>query len=86
MQRLNSFTKEELDRLTFKRKGETKLGEKVNVYEPERRSKLEEQKKKGARFAVLGIPESIGVLGNYGASGTEKSYQAFLKFFLNIQI
>lgn len=85
MQRLNSFTKEELDRLTFKRKGETKLGEKIQIFESGKYSKLEEYKKKGAKFAVIGIPESIGIIGNDGVSGAERSYAAFLQAFLNIQ-
>ena len=85
MQELNFFTKEQLHGFAKARKGETKLGEKINLYEPSNVRKLEEQKKKGARFAILGIPESIGALGNFGRSGSETAFNAFLNGFLNIQ-
>jgi histidine ammonia-lyase len=43
-------------------------------------------RKKGVRFAPLGIPESIGPQANFGRRGAELAWEAFLDFFLNMQV
>ena len=68
------------------RKGEVKLGERVQVLRKgETLNALKSYKERGARYALLGIPESVGVKANLGQPGTEKAWEAFLKSFLNIQ-
>jgi formiminoglutamase len=36
-------------------------------------------------YIILGISEDIGVRANYGLAGTAKSYDTFLRYFVNIQ-
>ncbi len=68
------------------RSGESKLGETLHFLEPgETLMDLKSYKKKGGRFVLLGIPESIGVEANFGKCCTENAWPAFLKYFLNIQ-
>jgi formiminoglutamase len=37
------------------------------------------------RFALLGIPESVGPRANHGRPGSERAWEAFLSVFLNLQ-
>jgi len=39
----------------------------------------------GKKYVFIGIPESIGVKGNFGTGGTETLWACFLEYFLNIQ-
>jgi len=70
---------------TNTRKGEVKLGELVHSLSSGHLGELVGMKQSGVKFCLLGIPESIGVLGNLGNPGTENAWTAFLKSFLNIQ-
>jgi len=74
------FTQSDVLALVNKRKGETKLGEKVQVV-----SALSELEISSAKFVLLGIPEDIGVRANYGIGGTKTVFNAALKALLNIQ-
>lgn len=38
-----------------------------------------------SNYIILGIAEDIGVRANYGQAGTAKSYDAFLRYFVNTQ-
>jgi formiminoglutamase len=68
------------------RAGESKLGEHLCFMEPgETLLDLKTYVQKGIRFALLGIPESIGVEANFGECCTDNAWPVFLKFFLNIQ-
>jgi formiminoglutamase len=68
------------------RAGETKLGEHLCFLEPgESLLDLKSYAQKGIRFALLGIPESIGVEANLGKCCTDNAWPVFLHFFLNIQ-
>ncbi len=81
MEKFNFFTHEELSAYCNPRKGETKFGEaltQVNSFEA-----LEQNK---AKYAIIGIPEDIGVQANFGKKGTKNAWKEFLKAFLNIQI
>jgi formiminoglutamase len=62
------------------RDNETKLGEKIQFV-----SSLDALKKCETAFVVLGIPESIGPKANYGKSGAENAWSAFVKSFVNVQ-
>lgn len=80
MAKLNVFRPQELSRYLHKRAGEHKFGEKLKLV-----NSLEEVAESEAKFVLLGIPEDIGVRANYGSPGTEKTWEAFLKAFLNVQ-
>jgi formiminoglutamase len=64
----------DMDKFTVKREGEIKLGQnlKTNLY-------------KNTKYAILGLPESIGVKQNHGIAGTESLWNDFLRSFCNIQ-
>lgn len=58
-----------------KRTGETRVGEIVPV-----------NSVANSKFILLGIEESAGPIANYGFSGSENTWSAFLANFLNTQI
>jgi len=65
------------------RKGEVKLGERLQfLSEPKL---VADKLSSEVRFALLGIPESIGVMANYGSPGTETAWEAFIEHFANLQ-
>jgi len=67
------------------REGEHKLGEKILFMRPDESLKdLPAYAGRGARFVLLGIPESIGPMANYGKCCTDHAWNAFLEFFLNM--
>ncbi len=68
------------------RKGETKVGERVKTLRKnETLNALKGYRERGVRFAVLGIPESIGGVANMEKTGAEAAWGVFLRSFLNIQ-
>ena len=67
------------------RKGEVKLGERFRYCEKPTLEILQNLRKKGARFALLGIPESVGILANHGEAGAEKCWEHFIHQFANLQ-
>lgn len=75
--------KSDILKITQIRKYETKLGEVVQCAEEEYFEKSVIASP--ARYVILGIPEQIGVLANYGKSGTQTLWPQFLQSFLNIQ-
>ena len=68
------YGKENIESFIHKRAGETKLGEHFSVG-------LDQQ----AKFAIIGLPESIGVKLNGGIGGTESLWEDFLESFCNLQ-
>ncbi|MDO1500696.1 formimidoylglutamase [Winogradskyella maritima] len=84
MKHLQLFSKKHRDSLLNKRKGETKFGERLtllgnitNIYDALKDLDVE--------YVIFGISESIGVFANHGKSGTEDTWEATIKFLLNIQ-
>ncbi len=69
--------------ITRLRRFETKLGECVHVIQEGAVADILQQSK--VRFVVLGIPEDIGVLGNYGTGGADTAWLPFLQSFCNVQ-
>jgi formiminoglutamase len=68
------------------RPGEHKIGERMHYLEPgETMKDLKKYAEKNIHYALLGIPESIGVTANFGRCCTNDSWPAFLRFFLNFQ-
>ncbi len=67
------------------RKGETRFGEILTFCSSKNWKKELAKAKKEIKFCLIGIPESVGVMGNMGNPGTQNAWNAFLKAFLNIQ-
>ena len=83
---LIAYCQEDIRPLITVRKGEVRIGERISLLENiQALDNLSRFKKKGVKFALLGIPEGIGPRANRGRGGTEHAWQAFLKSFLNIQ-
>lgn len=78
-----SFSKKDILAKTNIRTYETKMGETVDYCsENNFESYLTTTE---AKYVIIGIPEQIGVLANFGKSGTQTLWPEFLKSFLNIQ-
>lgn len=83
---LKFFHQIDLKKYVTIRKGEIKTGERIKTLRKnETLNALRGHYDRGARFALLGIPESVGVLANMGSSGAETAWEAFLHCFLNLQ-
>ncbi len=82
---IKRLTIEQIQRLTSTRKGEVKIGERVQTLSSDGLESLKVFQENGARFCLLGIPECIGVLGNHGNPGAQNAWEAFLMAFLNVQ-
>lgn len=76
MDSLQVFDKEKLSAYLKIRKGEQRLGEHIRLY-----SEVD----KTSKFCIIGVPECIGPLGNGGKAGAQFGFEAFLKYFLNMQ-
>jgi formiminoglutamase len=61
------------------REGETRIGQRAAALVPGA------PPPKGARVALVGVPEDIGVRANLGRPGTRRMWSAFLPRFLNMQ-
>jgi formiminoglutamase len=84
MLHLKIYNKQDLLELTWLRKFETKIGERMTVLSD---TKNVEQSlaESPAQFVIVGIPEDLGVKANYGRGGADTAWFPFLKSFLNIQ-
>jgi formiminoglutamase len=68
------------------REGERKLGETLHFLGPEEElDDLPACVARGAKYALIGIPESIGAAANLGRCCTDHAWSAFLHAFLNMQ-
>lgn len=74
----NPYYQETLSQLTNIREGETKVGEKIQVFHQD----LE----KTSKYVLLGISEDIGPQANGGNPGSTSAFGAFLPRFLNMQV
>ena len=83
---LQIFHQNDLKPFIAVRKGETKLGERVKTLRKSESLKaLKGYADHGCRYAIIGLPESVGPVANMGRPGAEKAWEPFLKAFLNIQ-
>jgi formiminoglutamase len=77
------YNKQHIEKITRKREGEVKLGERVQyVDEKNVETAL---KNSNAKFVLLGLPEDIGVRANYGRAGASTAWQPALSNILNAQ-
>jgi formiminoglutamase len=84
MDKLISFTINDLARVTNHRLGEIKYGEKMIVV-PKEIDVIEFLKESEAKFVLFGIPEDIGVRANYGRPGAASAWENAIKSIANIQ-
>lgn len=90
--RCNFYIASDIEKLTRKRDGECKLGERIKMplksqiptpgSESNYQSFLNDS---DIRFVLLGIPEDIGVRANYGRPGASSAWLPALESILNIQ-
>ena len=77
------YKRQDILSLTRLRRFETKLGECLQTATDADLSESLLHSK--AAFVLIGIPEDIGVMANYGTGGTDTAWLPFLKAFCNIQ-
>lgn len=80
---MNDFTlymPETITPLLNIREGETKFGESISFVHS-----FEALEQHSAMFVLFGIPEDIGIRANQGKEGATRTWNDFLKTFLNIQ-
>ena len=65
---LNLITQQQLSRYCSNRSGEARLGEAIQLAQPQLNlaEQLAQAKASGCRFVLLGIPEDIGPRANLG--------------------
>ena len=84
MKHFKFYTKEDILSLTKVRRYETKIGERLKNIQSET-DWMQQLQQSPAKFVLLGIPEDIGVKGNYGIGGADTNWLPFLSAFLNEQ-
>lgn len=84
MKHFRFYTKSDILSLTRVRKFETRAGERIACVQPGTEWS-ESIVSSPARFVLIGIPEDIGVKGNFGVGGADTCWHPFLNAFLNIQ-
>jgi len=81
MENFDFYNKENIHHFINQRKGETKFGEQLQFC-----TNFDELENHDATYVIFGVPEDIGVRGNFGKTGTAKAWKSFLKAFVNIQV
>ena len=84
MKHFKFYSKEDILSLTKVRRFETKIGERLQYLKFDGEWP-EDLIHSSAKYVVLGIPEDIGVLANYGVGGTASTWLPFLSSFLNVK-
>lgn len=84
MAQLTIYSKKKISEKVHTRAGEKKLGEKI-LYLKQGDNWVEQLKENKSKYAIIGIPEDIGVRANFGRPGTASAWNNFLDTFLNIQ-
>jgi formiminoglutamase len=81
---LEVYTSDFLNKITRKRKDETKIGELVSTLT--NTTSLDFLlKENSSRFVLLGLPEDIGVRANFGRPGAYSAWNTALENIMNIQ-
>ncbi|MDZ7904177.1 MAG: hypothetical protein U5L01_17335 [Rheinheimera sp.] len=84
---LKQFQPADIAALQQSRAGETRLGQVLQYLNPllPLADALVSAQSRGARYALVGIPEDIGPRANFGQGGADLGFQAFLSRFINLQ-
>ena len=80
MGKLHIYSPKEIADMTSQRRGETKLGECLNIL-----SALSDLSASPSKFVLVGLPEDVGVRANWGIGGAHTAWDPTLKALLNIQ-
>lgn len=84
MENFRILTNYQLGKITNHRSGEVKFGEKLLTYD--KRLNLEQNiQNTEAKFILFGIEEDFGVRANLGKPGAKKTWETFIKAFVNLQ-
>ena len=78
MDKLVLFDANTLEKLLNKRPNESKFGEQIQLPSPHT-SIYESLVNLDVSFVILGIPEDVGVLANFGKPGAATAWKATLK-------
>jgi len=84
MEKLITFSINDLAKATNHRSGEIKFGEKILIT-PKDVNPFDFIKNSEAKFVLFGIPEDIGVRANYGRPGAASAWQSAITSIANIQ-
>lgn len=84
MKHFKFYSKEDILSLTKVRRFETRIGERLKNIQSEA-DWAEQLQQSTAKFVLIGIPEDIGVKGNYGTGGADTNWLPFLSAFVNVQ-
>ncbi|WP_348799968.1 formimidoylglutamase [Flavobacterium adhaerens] len=84
MEKLITFSVNDLAKITNHRSGEIKFGEKI-ITVPNDVEPFGFIKKSEAKFVIFGIPEDIGVRANYGRPGAASAWKSAISSIANIQ-
>ncbi len=84
MNHFKVYSRQDVLSLTSIRKFETKVGECIQVI-TDLTDLHESILSSPAKYVLFGIPEDIGIRGNYGTGGADTLWTSFLSSFLNIQ-
>jgi formiminoglutamase len=83
MKWLKFYSNSDLQKITRKRSGETRLGNCVQYLDS---TNIQDSLfKSSSKFVLLGLPEDIGVRANYGRGGAHTAWQPALNNILNMQ-
>src|SRR6476620_1779611 len=84
MDKLIPFSIADLAKVTNHRSGEVKFGEKMLTI-PKGENWQEFLKTCKAQYALIGIPEDVGVRANFGRPGAESAWKSAIASIANIQ-
>ena len=74
------FNRSKTEKHLNKREGEIKIGEKLSYL-----STFDQLAHEDAQYVLIGVPEDIGILANYGKAGASDFWDDFLSAFINLQ-
>jgi len=57
----------------------------IRISETKVGQKIARDQNEHVKYVILGIEESIGPMANFGLRGAENAFEAFIRFFLNMQ-
>lgn len=84
MAKLRVYTKEKIESLFNAREHEIKWGQEI-LHINNTSAWQEELQSSKASYVILGLPEDIGIRGNLGKPGADKTFEHVISALLNIQ-
>jgi formiminoglutamase len=84
MEKLITFSTNDLAKITNHRSGEIKFGEKMLTI-PKNCDPIDFIKSSEAKYVLFGIPEDIGVRANFGRPGAASAWESAIRSIANIQ-